>query len=374
MTSKNNNTHPSALLEDFESFQRGSVLDRVPKGARHRAASALNSIIKSVCETDAEDDWRKLFRFSSLCFKKSKRGGKKQPSLATIVKRQIDEFLSDPLRSMDIAPTKHRAKRPSEKDTCAKLVAKKLANNDTKGAIRILSSEDSILPFDHETLSRLKLKHPSMHPEAVLPSPPDAEETSTALQLTEPQVLKAIQSFPGGSAAGSDLLQPQHLKDLTSKVSGEPGAQLLTTITRLCNKMLRGEITKKILPFLYGASLIAFSKPNGGIRPIAIGNTLRRLTAKSAAFAAKEAVRAKLFPTQLGVAVPGGAEAIVHTARSYCRSNMETSDPIIFLKIDFENAFNSIRRDKLLQVARNDSKILYPFLYQCYFNPSLLFF
>ena len=299
---------------------------------------------------------------------------KKQPSLATIVKRQIDDFLADPLRPIEIAPVKHAVKHSPEKDTYARLVAKKLANNDIKGAIRILSSDDSILPFDHESLSRLKLKHPSQHPDTVLPNPPEAEEITMALQLSEPQVLKAIQSFPGGSAGGSDLLLPQHLKDMISKVSGEPGAQLLISISRFCNKMLRGEIPEKILPFLYGASLIAFSKPNGGIRPIAIGNTLRRLTAKAAAFAAKDAVSAKLFPTQLGVAVSGGAEAIVHTARSYCRFNMETTDPTIFLKIDFENAFNSVRRDRLLDIVQKDLKILYPFLYQCYFSPSLLFF
>ena len=99
---------------------------------------------------------------------------------------------------------------------------------------------------------------------------------------------------------------PQHLKDLTTKQSGEPGARLLASITLLLNKMLRGEIPEEVLPFLYGASVIAFSKPNGGIRPIAIGNTLRRLTAKAAATVFKEVAKTKLFPRQLGVAVSGG--------------------------------------------------------------------
>jgi len=376
-TPLNNITHSQSLLEDITSFQRGSILDRVPKAARHAAASALNSIIKSVCDTNSEDSWRKLFRFSSLCFRKPKRGGKKQPSLATVVKRQIDEFMAYPLQPINNTnqpQTTKRNKSPQEKGILSKLVAKKLANNDIKGAIRILSSEDSILPFDNETLTRLKSKHPPPHPDSDLPRPPEADEILGALQLTESQVLKAIQSFPGGSAGGSDLLLPQHLKDLTSKVSGEPGAQLTTTITRFSNKMLRGEIPEEITPFLYGASLIAFSKHGGGIRPIAIGNTLRRLTAKAAAFAVKEVVRPKLYPSQLGVAVAGGSEAIVHTARSYCHSNMNSVDPILFLKIDFENAFNRVRRDKLLRVVRKDLGILYPFIYQCYFSPSHLFF
>ena len=137
--------------------------------------------------------------------------------------------------------------------------------------------------------------------------------------------------------------------------------------------MLRGEVPEEIIPLLYGASLIAFSKPGGGVRPIAIGSTLRRVTAKAAAFAFKTAAKSKLFPHQLGVAVPGGAEAAVHAARSYCSSSFLSADPILFLKIDFENAFNSIRRDELLRVARSDLGGLYPFVYQCYFNHTNLF-
>ena len=350
-------------------------MDRVPKGARNCAASALNNVIKCVCDSDSENDWRKLFRFSSLCFKKPRRGGKRQPSLATTVKRQIDDFLADPFRPLvTVGVSKHDKKRSRDKDDYARVVARKLANNDIKGAIRFLSSDDKILPFDLETLSHLKSKHPPPHPDSDMPGPPDSVEIGMALQLSEPQVLKAIQSFPGGSAGGSDLLLPQYLKDMTSKVCGVQGSQLLSTIVRFSNKMLRGDIPEYILPFLYGASLIAFSKPDGGVRPIAIGNTLRRLTAKAAAFAAKETVKSKLFPHQVGVAVPGGAEAIVHTARSYCRSNLESDDPVLFLKVDFKNAFNSVRRDKLLRLVREELKSFYPFIYQCYFKPSHLFF
>ena len=90
-----NSTNPS-LYQDFCSFKRGSVLERVPKGSRNRAASALSSIINDVCESNSSQDWRKLFRFASLCFRKPKRGGKRQPSLASTINRQIDAFLADP--------------------------------------------------------------------------------------------------------------------------------------------------------------------------------------------------------------------------------------------------------------------------------------
>jgi hypothetical protein len=338
-----------------------------------KAAQALTNIINKASESDSSQDWRKLFRFSALCFKKPKRGGKHQPSLATLVNRQIDAFLTDPFRPVEPSPQSNTIQNKARDDTRAKLVAKKLANCDIKGAVRLLSSDDQILPFDDDTLTKLRSKHPDPHPDSCSPDPPDMSGDA-ALQLTESQVLKAIQSFPGGSAGGCDLLAPQYLKDLTSKKSGESGIRLLSSITILCNKMLRGDIPDNILPFLYGASLIAFSKPSGGIRPIAIGNTLRRLTAKAAANALKEASRSKLFPHQLGVAVPGGAEAIVHSARSFCLSNMSSADPVLFLKIDFENAFNSVRRDSLLRTIQTELSDFYPFLYQCYSKPTYLFF
>ena len=175
-------------------------------------------------------------------------------------------------------------------------------------------------------LSILKGKHPSRHPDSKIPVAPSSENVANALQLTEEQVRRAIISFPGGSAGGNDLLLPQHLKDLISKSSGDGGTQLLSSITRLCNKMLRGEVPDQFTPILYGASLLAFSKPHGGVRPIAIGSTLRRLVAKAAVFYLKSDIKPKLFPYQLGVSIPSGAEAIVHSARSFCVAKKESPE------------------------------------------------
>ena len=53
---------------------------------------------------------------------------------------------------------------------------------------------------------------------------------------------------------------------------------------------------------------------------------------------------------------------------------MSSDDPILFLKINFENAFNSVRRDKLLRAVQSELKGLYPFIFQCYFKLCCLFF
>ena len=55
-----------------------------------------------------------------------------------------------------------------------------------------------------------------------------------------------------------------------------------------------------------------------------------------------------LSPRQLGYGVRNGAEAAVHAARLY----LQKADPSsVVVKLDFSNAFNSIRRDRMLECS-----------------------
>ena len=55
-------------------------------------------------------------------------------------------------------------------------------------------------------------------------------------------------------------------------------------------------------------------------------------------------------------------------------SNASESKPRILLKTDFRNAFNTLRRDKLLTEIREQCPYLYKFIWQAYSAPSTLFF
>ncbi len=151
-----------------------------------------------------------------------------------------------------------------------------MADFDIRGAIRLLSSSEGILPFSQETLLALKAKHP------LAPYLPDHPQPSTtpALFVEPKEVAKAVASFPPGSGGGPDGLRPQHLKDLTTEKTGAAGACLLEALTDVINHILAGKVPEGIPPFLYGASLVALEKKDGGVRPIAIGSTFRRLLGK----------------------------------------------------------------------------------------------
>jgi hypothetical protein len=95
-------------------------------------------------------------------------------------------------------------------------------------------------------------------------------------------VIAAIKSFPNGSAGGLDGLRPQHLKELTNTQRGYTGEQLIDRLTCFTNLVLEGRVAADIRPIFCGAFLYALSKKEGGIRPIAVGFTLRRLVARVA--------------------------------------------------------------------------------------------
>ncbi|KAF2884083.1 hypothetical protein ILUMI_22089 [Ignelater luminosus] len=99
-----------------------------------------------------------------------------------------------------------------------------------------------------------------------------------------PNVQKAINFFPSNSASAIDDLLPQHLKEMTSKLSSDAGKD---------------------------SSLRALNKNDGGLCPIAVGNVFRRLTAKLACYKVRNYVR--LY--QIDFATQRGCEAAIHTVR-----------------------------------------------------------
>ena len=79
----------------------------------------------------------------------------------------------------------------------------------------------------------------------------------------------------------------------------------------------------------------------------------------------------ELRPVQLGVSTSGGCEAAARAARRYARDCRHRR---VLLKIDMRNAFNSLRRDSFLSVARVRTPGLYSLLWQAYSSPTRLFF
>ena len=136
------------------------------------------------------------------------------------------------------------------------------------------------------------------------------------------------------------------------------------------NCVLRGEATALAQASFFGATLIALNKKGGGLRSIAVGCTLRRLVVKCTGAYMKEAMGVLLAPHQLGFGVPLGAEAAVHAS---CIFLYNLQPGHLILKLDFRNAFNFLRRDKVIAAVKQLAPELLP-LVNCAYSTPFLFF
>jgi len=156
-------------------------------------------------------------------------------------------------------------------------VTAKLEEGNMRAAIRLLMSDDTPASPSVESLAKLQDKHPSASLDPVdLPPPSQAG----CLLVDENEVRRAVLSFPSGSAGGPDGLRPQHIRDML--LCREAGSDFLTALTAFVNLVLAGGCPADVAPVFFGGRLLALKKKSGGIRPIAVGFTLRRLVSKCA--------------------------------------------------------------------------------------------
>ena len=95
--------------------------------------------------------------------------------------------------------------------------------------------------------------------------------------------------------------------------------------------------------------MVAIEKKQGGVQPIAVGSTLHCLIAKVAGMKVMEETGALLASVQPGYGVRCGSETVVHSAAQYFKKLGSSC----VLKLDFHNAFNSLRWDKLLEAIQS---------------------
>ena len=116
---------------------------------------------------------------------------------------------------------------------------------------------------------------------------------------------------------------------------------MLEQFNGLVVRLVQGRAPRDVAKWLCGATLFAMPKKDGGMRPIAVGEVLRRLAAKVVCAAYKDDVIDHLWPLQIGVGKPMGAEIGLQTARQWMVRNRNATNKV-FVKLDFRNAFNTI--------------------------------
>ena len=175
--------------------------------------------------------------------------------------------------------------------------------------------DDKIADFTIDNYGALKLKH-TQRETCCVPDPTDIDGFSTSEFI----VHKAFMSFPNGSSAGLNDISPHVLKNLTSKSNGQTGTNFLRALTIFVNVILERKVPFELRPYFFGAKLIALKKPDGGLRPIAVGNTFRRLSAKGASYNVFETRQTRYGSRRVVVGTKRGAELASHVFRCLTES------------------------------------------------------
>ena len=177
--------------------------------------------------------------------------------------------------------------------------------------------------------------------------------------------------FPNSSSAELDGISPQILKNSTAKSNGQTGLNFLRDLTNLVNVILEGKVPFELRPYFFGAKLIALKKQDGGLRPVAVGNTFHRLSTKCAGYHVFESRQERYGNRQMGVGTKRGAELASQVFR--CLIECPQPKENVILIIDFENVFNSINRHFMLEKIFEIQPEVYKYTDSAFSQPSFLF-
>lgn len=342
-------------------------MKHIPKGARVAAADLLGKLVKDVVAQNTALAWLRLFCFGPFCLSRPPKNVKVR-NLTTFIKDSIASFPKEGLPALPKRGRKTQTARKAKPRELRQIVSDKLSDGDVKGAIRLVIGTDSLASKSDETLAVLREKHPvRKQSQGLLGQTVVPQSTWT---VSPGDISDAIRSFPSGSSGGWEGLRPQHLKDLMIYELGETGKTLRKSFAELAVMVLSGSVPEEVRPVFFGARLIALSKKDGGIRPIAVGLTIRRLIAKLCNTQVMRDAVDMFKPRQLGFGVRGGAESAVHGLRRFIDESMDSDQVIV--KIDFKNAFNSLHRDHMLEEVRRHFPHAADFVSSAYSDRSAL--
>ena len=232
-------------------------------------------------------------------------------------------------------------------------------------ASRVLTSQ-GFAPATDDTVAQLLSKHPHRMISSHRPEETSKVESDSVnpISLKKEAFFNAIRKAPRGSGAGPSGWRYEHLNTL---LENDLTCELLYLV---CSLIAGGKVPNSVLPLLTASRLIALPKANDDVRPIAIGEVIRRATAKAICSQMNSSFASYFKPIQHGIATPGGAELLVH----HLSFLMENNPGLSVLCTDVKNAFNSVSRDSILSQVMKVFPEIYHHVRQMYDSPSTLIY
>ena len=253
-----------------------------------------------------------------------------------------------------------------------------MQKGDVNGALRILTDNmnNGILPLNDDTLLLLEQKHPEVgevYDEALLDEPLKRIHPIVFDAINEDTVLKAATVTKGGSGP-SGLDADGWRRILCSSVFGTTNLDLRKAIAELIKKLCIEPITPNTdgtsssIEAFVACRMIPLNK-NPGLRPIGVGEILRRISGKVVMSLSKNDVTQSAGSLQVCAGQKAGVEAAIHAMHDIY--NSEEAEAVLL--IDAENAFNLINRKVMIHNISILCPIIATFVRNCYNVPARLF-
>ncbi|CEM34278.1 unnamed protein product [Vitrella brassicaformis CCMP3155] len=145
--------------------------------------------------------------------------------------------------------------------------------------------------------------------------------------------------------------------------------------------MLDGDLPPLVTRLLAAARLFALEKPGGGVRPIAIGDVLRRWVTRALCMQHKLDFEEEFRPPQFAVGTSAGGEKLFRAAQTYIQTQDAVGQdadgrPITrtLLSLDCRNAFNEIGRQHIIDELAVKHLAMVAFFWQFYGIAALLWY
>jgi hypothetical protein len=225
-------------------------------------------------------------------------------------------------------------------------------------ALRLIES-DGCAPCTPEMLQSL---FPARAASDDLPIQSPVHEPIT---ITSDMVSEGLTKLPRLSAAGQSGWTYDAIRSLASKNN-----EVIQAITSIANKFLSG--TAGPVEHWIRDRALGLLKPDGGTRPIVIGEPWTRLFHRlvNAAVAARAA--AVLQPHQWGIGVKGGPETIAHACHIFRKLADDATVELAIQTLDIKNAYNTLRRSVIANAVNNRLPELSRWFNWAYATPSPL--
>eukprot|EP00731_Ephydatia_muelleri_P016404 Em0009g828a len=362
----------ATLLPSLEDvFQLSTpTLHHIPANALPAFASVLSQALRSVIHDNTMEAWIKLLLLPKCCLPSTKRKGRHHKPID--IKMLCDLWSRGQFVVLWRLAICH-SKVGSATKSCNKSLrprhdyAISLAQDGLYSkACQVLTSS-GIAPNTPETWKLLESKHP----QGPIPTHPKSFDLPVNIPH-DLDIMAILRSFPKLTAAGPSGMRVQHLLDAATVPLP---TSIMSSLRHVANLLAAGKAPKELSIYLSGATLTALSKNKSNcppdVRPIAVGEVLRRLTSKCMCHLIKHKAAEFFHPFQFGVACPRGAEKILHSLMC-CFDDHWADNNFVVLKVDMTNAFNLVSRQAVLDECAQHFPELLAWASWCYGQHSIL--